>query len=127
MKLLRKGFDGGPSSTVTGYWLTEIKRLFSVVLLKFAHGSRDEYHSHAFNSVNWVLRGKVVEYNLDGSIKVYRPSLRPVVTRRDTFHRVVSEGTTWVFSIRGPWARTWKEYNPKMDKFTVLTEGRREV
>lgn len=125
MKLLSIGKDGGPESTVTGYWLTEIKRLFSVVLLKFEHGSRDAYHSHAFNSINWVLRGRVTEYNRDGTVTVYGPSLLPIITRRSTFHRVVSEGTTWVFSLRGSWKKTWLEYNPKTEEMTRLTNGRK--
>lgn len=127
MKLLSKGFDGGPKSTVTGYWLAEIKRLFSVVLLKFGHGSRDAFHSHAFNSINWVLRGRVVEIIIGGPTIVHRPSWRPVITRRDTFHRVESYGTTWVFSLRGPWAKTWKEFDPKTGRTVTLTEGRVEV
>lgn len=127
MKLFSKGFDGGPDSTVTGYWLTEIKRLFSVVLLKFSHGSRDEYHSHAFNSINWVLKGRVIEYTRDGDVIMHGPSLWPIITKRSTFHRVVSEGTTWVFSLRGPWKKTWLEYSPATEKTTVLTEHRREV
>lgn len=127
MKLLSRGFDGGPDSTVTGYWLTEIKRLFSVVLLKFADGSRDAYHSHAFNSVNWVLRGRVTEYERDGTVTVYGPSLLPIITRRSTFHRVVSEGTTWVFSLRGPWKKTWEEYNPKTGEVISLTNHRVKV
>lgn len=126
-EIVQEGFDGGPKSTVTGYWLAEFKRLFSVVLLKFGHGSRDEYHSHAFTSINWVLRGKVVEHDLDGTMKVYKPSLCPVVTRRRTFHRVVSEGTTWVFSLRGPWAKWWVEWSPITGQFKTLTGGRREV
>jgi len=127
MKLFKAGKDGGPKSTVTGYWLAEIKSLFSAVLLKFEDGSRDEYHSHAFDCVSWVLRGKVVEHMLDGRTRTYGPSLRPVVTTRDTFHRVVSEGTTWVLSFRGPWAATWQEFIPKDNRFVTLRSGRQEV
>lgn len=127
MKFMSIGKDGGPESTVTGYWLAEIKRLFSAVLLRFDDGSRDEYHSHAFHSVNWVIRGRVVEHHLDGRKEVHAPSLRPVVTRRSTFHRVVSEGTTWVLSIRGPWSRTWREYDPRSDRYVTLANGRVEV
>lgn len=125
MKLLSKAKDGGPESNVTGYWFMEIKRLFSVVLLKFSHGSRDTYHSHAFNSVNWVLRGKVVEHHLGGGVTVHKPSFWPVITRRRTFHKVVSEGTTWVFSLRGPWSKTWMEWDG--EEYTMLTEGRKVV
>ncbi len=127
MKFFKKGFDGGPQSTVTGYWLCELKRLFSVVLLRFGHGSRDEYDSHAFNSINWVVRGKVVEECMDGTFKTYRPSIIPVITKRSRFHRVVSDGTTWVFSLRGPWVKTWLEYDPKDDIKRVYTNGRVEL
>lgn len=127
MKFLSKAKDGGPKSTVTGYWLTELKQLFSIVLLKFEDGSRDEFHSHAFDSLNWVIRGKVQEEHLDGRKVSYRPSLRPVVTRRNTFHRVVSSGTTWVFSLRGPWRKFWQEYDPSTGKTVELTHGRKVV
>lgn len=128
MKLFHRAKDGGPESTVTGYWLAEIKSLFSVVLLRFSDGSRDSYHSHAFWSLNWVLKGKVREFELVGDVrpatKVYRPSFFPVVTRRSTFHRVVSDGTTWVFSIRGPWSSTWQEWDPRSQKKITLGHGR---
>jgi hypothetical protein len=117
--------DGGPQSTVDGWWLTEIKSLFSAVLLRFADGSRDAYHSHAFDSVNWVLRGRVVEHHLDGRTQVHESSLYPVVTSRSTLHKVVSEGTTWVLSLRGPWARTWYEYVD--GKLITMTHGRKVV
>jgi hypothetical protein len=127
MKLFSIGKDGGPESTVTGYWLAEMKSLFSAVLLRFSDGSRDSYHSHAFHSVNWVIRGRVVEHHLDGRKVIHAPSWRPVVTRRSTFHRVVSEGTTWVLSLRGPWSRYWQEYDPNEDVLINLTHGRKEV
>jgi hypothetical protein len=128
MRFLSKAKDGGPKSTVTGYWLVELKSLFSIVLLKFEDGSRDEYHDHAFDSVNWVLTGEVEEQFTDSFLNLmYRPSLRPVVTRRTRMHRVMSRGTTWVFSIRGPWSKTWKEYDPKTKSFSTLTHGRKIV
>lgn len=127
MRLLSRAKDGGPASTVTGYWLIELKRLISVVLLCFSNGSRDEYHDHAFSSVSWVLWGALIEEHLDGRIEVHMPSLWPVITRRDTFHRVISLGTTWVFSLRGPWARLWHEHDPRTGRYTTLAHGRREV
>lgn len=128
MKLFHRAKDGGPQSTVTGYWLAEIKSLFSVVLLKFEDGSRDMYHSHAFDSLNWVLKGRVVEFEKLGELHIrlreYVPSWRPVVTRRSTFHKVVSQGTTWVFSLRGPWSKSWQEWDPKTEKTSTLGNGR---
>lgn len=128
MRFFSKAKDGGPKSTVTGYWLVELKRFFSIVLLKFEDGSRDEYHDHAFNSINWVLSGRVDEEFTDPSLNLtYRPSLRPVKTQRTRMHRVRSRGTTWVFSIRGPWSKTWTEYDPKTKEYVTLTNGRKVV
>lgn len=128
MKFFSKAKDGGPKSTVTGYWLIEIKRLFSIVLLKFENGSRDEFHDHAFNSWNWILKGEVdEEFNHPGLDQTLRPRLRPYLTKRTRMHRVRSRGTTWVFSLRGPWAKTWREYDPKTDSYSTLTHGRKVV
>ncbi len=127
MRFLSKAKDGGPKSTVTGYWLIEIKRLFSVALLRFDDGSRDEYHNHAFGSLNWVLKGRVEEQHMDGRKVDHRPSPLPVLTKKSTFHRVVSRGTTWVLSLRGPWRSRWSEYDPRTGRTTTLTHGRKEI
>lgn len=120
--------DGGPESRVWGYWLVEIKSLFSIALLCFKDGSRDAYHSHAFNSVSWVLWGALGEQlreSPDGTW-FYYPSFRPIITKRDTFHKVTSIGTTWVLTFRGPWAKTWKEWTEKEGEVT-LTNHRVKV
>lgn len=122
----RKAKDGGPDSTVTGYWLIEWKRFLSVVLLKFDGYSREAYHDHAFNSVSWVLKGELHEQFYDfAQGRVLSPSLKPVVTKRTDFHKVDSVGRTWVLSFRGPWATKWHEY-VNGEKIT-LTDGRRVV
>jgi len=54
--------DGGPDSTVTGYWLIESKKWFSIVLLKFEGKSREAFHTHAFNAISWLLKGKLIEH-----------------------------------------------------------------
>jgi hypothetical protein len=131
MKLLEVTKDGGPESTVWAHWLIEMKGLFSIVLLRFEDGSRDAYHSHSFNSVSWVLRGKLFEIipYLDPSMArllVHAPSWKPVITRRTTTHKVVSRGRTWVISFRGPWSNTWKEVLPNGETVT-LTHGRKLI
>lgn len=127
MKFLRKAKDGGPESHVTGYWLVEIKSLFSIALLKFSHGSRESYHTHAFNAVSWVLKGHLHEEIKDGPQYDYKRSWRPIRTLRETFHRVYSIGTTWAITFRGPWSKTWEEYEPNSEQRTVLTHGRHIV
>lgn len=127
MRLFHVGKDGGPESTVTGYWLVEMKRLFSVAILRFDDGTRDSYHSHAFNSWSWVLSGKLLERFKDGPYNpdvFHLPSIRPIHTLRTTFHRVRSFGTTWVLTFRGPWAKQWEEYNPFTNKKSTLEDGR---
>lgn len=116
--------DGGQESTVQG-WFIEAKRVATAVLLRFDNGTREAYHSHAFNCISWVLKGALEEEHLNGGTEVHRPSLKPVITRRDTFHKVRSLGTTWVLSFRGPWADTWKEYVD--GKIVTLTNGRKVV
>lgn len=127
MKLFHKAKDGGPASTVTGYWLIEWKRAFSVALLRFDHGSREEFHSHAFDAVSWLLSGRLREEHLDGRVHHHHAGGRPIVTRRSTFHRVVAEGTAWVLTFRGPWMRTWEEFDPRVSAFVLLTHGRRPI
>jgi len=127
MKLLKFMKDGGSESRVNGFFFVEMKKFFSVVLLHFLDGSREAYHSHAFNAVSWVLRGKLVQNALDGQVTEYKPSLVPIFTPRSLFHKVVSAGDTWVISFRGPWAKTWKEYLPDLKRFVTLTHGRKVV
>ena len=133
MKFFKKMKDGGAESTVTGYWLVEIKSLFSVVLVKFEGVSREAYHEHAFNCVNWLIKGKLFEQRLpttDGGFNYarwYYPSWRPFTIRRNDFHKVDSCGTSWVLSFRGPWSKTWREYLPNEKRYRTLTHGRVEV
>src|SRR5690348_10763974 len=108
-KFFRICKDGGPESNVSGLFIIESKRLFSIVLLRFADGSREAYHNHAFNAVSWLLRGKLVEYPIEGGRTAHRPSLKPIITPRKMFHMVRSDGVSWVLSFRGPWRSWWNE------------------
>lgn len=131
MKLFHKSYDGGADSGVTGYWLVEIKSLFSIVLLHFNPGSRDAYHSHAFSALTWWLKGNVKEQFYDpemyGHIDLnWSPSWVPKYTPKRNFHRIVAgEKGAWALSIRGPWDRTWKEH--KNGETYELTHGRQLV
>ncbi len=129
MKFLSKAKDGGPESPVTGYFLIEIKSLFSIVLLHFG-GTREAFHSHAFNAVTLWLKGSVTEHVHGGvwcefckrwdagNIK-YTP--------RGLMHKIIPITDAWAISIRGPWAKTWQEYSPKEDRTITLTHGRKVV
>ena len=127
MMFFKKRKDGGKESTVTGYWLVEMKSLFSICLLKFEGRSREAFHTHAFNAVSWVLKGSLTEHMKDGRTNHYKPSFKPVWTPRSNFHKVDSDGTTVVLTFRGPWANRWKEWLPNEERFVTLTHGRKIV
>ncbi len=136
LKLLWGAKDGGPESRVY-VWGLESKRLGSVLLLRFDEGSREMYHTHAFNALSWVLRG-----HLDEAVLVprrrglgrtvdyyaYKASVQPIVTRRERLHKVTGMAPlTWVLSFRGPWVDHWAEGCPVTGEHTTLTHGRKEV
>lgn len=127
MKFFAYGADGGAESGVTGYWLIEIKWLCSIALLHFAKGTRENYHSHAFHALTWFLWGRVEEQHLDCTAREWGPSLIPKFTPRSTFHRVRALTDTWALTLRGPWSRTWEEFNPTTREFITLTHGRAVV
>lgn len=126
MKFLSKSKDGGAESTVTAYWLIELKWLFSIALLRFDHGTRDAYHSHAFNSISFLLNGRLREELIDGQIIYHQSGLRPILTRRTTTHKVFGlTPRSWVLTFRGPWVSRWYEVLPQGP--ITLTHGRKPV
>jgi hypothetical protein len=135
MKFLFGTKDGGPDSKVHMYGL-EDKGLFSILILRFGHGTREVYHSHAFDCVSRVLSGALFEDRMHGTPRDERPyfegrQLLPrkgwFKTLKSDFHKVTGlEPATWVITIRGPWSDTWREYEPSKG-FTTLTHGRKEV
>ena len=110
MKLFHKSHDGGKNSGVTGYWLIEWKAGFSIVVLRFSKGTREAFHSHAFNALTWWLKGSVTEAfpNTAETIK-WRPSIFPKFTPKHNIHKIIADDVSWAISFRGPWDRTWQE------------------
>lgn len=127
MKFFSKAFDGGKDSTVWGFWIVEIKSLFSITILCFEKGSRENYHSHAFNALTWFVKGEVEEKHLDGRNITWKPSFLPKYTPKGCFHKVFAKERTWAISLRGPWDKYWLEYNKASDSFVKLTHGRKKV
>jgi hypothetical protein len=135
MKFLWGHKDGGPESNVR-CWGLEFKRLGSIMVLHFAPGSREAFHSHAFNAVSWVLTGDLMEDvptkvvdcgdHSHQAYHIYAPTWRPVITRRATFHKVHGGAYgAWVFSLRGRWHKTWQDGQPGATD--TLTHGRAVV
>lgn len=132
MKILKKCKDGGPDSPVDAYFLVEIKGLFSIALLKFNKGSREEFHTHAFDALTWFIKGDIVEekmLEISGAFwpeyHVYERSIKPKVTAKDNLHKVIAHEDSWCLTIRGKWQDTWTEYNQDTLVTTTLTHGRK--
>lgn len=128
MKILWNAKDGGPESRVW-CWGIESKRFGSILLMRFARGSREAFHTHAFHAISWVLKGGLMEAIRGAKrFNFYFPSLKPVITRRETFHQVVGlDANNYVFSLRGPWVDRWREHLPDTKRDITLTHGRKEI
>lgn len=126
MRFMELSKDGGPESHVDGFYLIEIKSLFSIVLLRFRKGTREAYHSHAFNAVTFWLKGIAYELVLGDRASRWTAGMVKY-TSRDCFHKVVAATETWALSFRGPWSKTWKEYLPESREFVTLANGRQVV
>lgn len=126
MKLFSKASDGGKGSGVTGYFLVEIKSLFSIVLLHFSEGSREAFHSHAFNAWTYWLRGYVVERVFARAGARHFEAGEWKYTPRELMHKVEGgHGGAWAISFRGPWSSYWREFRD--GKHIILTHGRKEI
>jgi len=126
MKFFSIAKDGGPESYVTGFFLVEIKSLFSIVILKFNKGTREVFHSHAFNAITLWLNAEVTEEYPDGNWKFWN-SWQWKRTPRNLFHRVRATKDSYAISFRGPWQSTWQEIIPQQNKVITLTHGRKEI
>ncbi len=125
MKLFRKAADGGKDSGVTGFFLIECKSLFSIVLLRFNKGTREAYHTHAFNAVTLWLKGRVREHHLGIDVPMEFTAGDVKHTPRQCFHKIEALETTWALSFRGPWHDVWLEW--RNSRLVKLTHGRREI
>jgi hypothetical protein len=124
--------DGGPESHVYMYGV-ESKRFGSLLALRFEDGSREAFHSHAFNCISLVVTGCLLEQWLVGTYPTSTLMMpahtagKVIRTYVDTFHQVFSLGRTWVLTLRGPWRSSWQEYLPAEDRYVTLTHGRKEA
>lgn len=116
--------DGGKDSGVTGYFLIEWKPFFSIGILHFKKGSREAFHSHAFNAVTFWLKGRVTEVKHPTNVHAdFRAGFKPKFTPRENFHKVVAHKDTYALTFRGPWLDYWYEF--KQGSYLILTHGRK--
>ena len=118
--------DGGLDSGVTGYFLVEWKPFFSIGLLHFKKGSREAFHSHAFNAITFWVKGNVTEvkYPTNATAR-FSAGLKPKYTPRENFHKVIADVDTYALTFRGPWLDYWYEF--KQGNRLILTHGRKVI
>lgn len=134
-RLFYKASDGGKDSGVTAYFLIEWKILFSIGVLHFKKGSREAYHTHAFNALTWWLRGSVTEERVGlfsfllKKQKDFKASIKPKFTSRENFHKIIAHVSTYALTFRGPWRDTWRDTWRELrgNKTVTLTHGRKEI
>lgn len=132
MEIFKTGKDGGLKSTVNGFWFIEWKNLFSIVLLRFEKGSRENYHSHAFNAVSWFLKGVLEEHTIDLKNKKitkkwFKGICKPKYTPRSQVHKFFCKEEALCLTFRGKWVDRWIEYNQQKDEVITLTHGRKII
>jgi len=127
MKFMSKAKDGGPDSPVTAFFILEMKPFFTIAILKFNKGSREQFHTHAFNAYTWLLKGHMLEETIDNSLYTYQKSLVPKYTPCSKNHRVIAHTNSYCLTLRGPWSKTWQEYDSSLNKTTAFTHGRKVV
>lgn len=93
----------------------------------FKKGTRENYHSHAFNAYSFYIKGEVKEHHLDNEPITWKPSFYPKYTPRTTFHKIYALQETWCLSFRGPWLDYWCEYSPRDKEYILLTKNRKIV
>ena len=128
MRFMQRAPDGGKDSGVDGFFVIEIKSLFSIVVLRFRPGAkRENYHSHAFNALTIWLSGRAKEEVLGGASRYFPLDGRIKWTPRSLIHRYIPQRVSWCITFRGPWTRTWTEYAPRTNEILTLTHGRKII
>ena len=127
MLFFSKRKDGGQKSNVDGFFLIELKSLFSIAILKFNKGAREEFHSHAFDALTWFVKGDIIEEDVNGVKYIYKKSLIPKVTPKDKVHKVIANKDSWCITIRGKWVKNWFEITSDKKKKITFTHGRKVV
>ena len=127
MLFFKKRKDSGLESAVTGYWFIESKKFFSILLLKFEGKSREAFHTHAFNCFSIVLKGKITETMLSGSVRTYSIWDGVFLLIGIHFIKLIQMVLLLFLNFRGPWTDKWKEFLPGMNKYLTLTHGRKVV
>lgn len=119
-------FGGRP---IDQYVIFECKYLFSIIIFNFIESDKvqDRFHTHAFNSVSFKLKGYYEEHILDENGETLIVPRHNVVKffERDIYHAIGKSNDCWTLLLAGPWKQTWKEFFPNLRKIETLSWSRK--
>ena len=117
--------------SVTQYIVFENKYLFSILFYKWNTIDQIRFHTHAFASFAFLLRGwyweKVIFNKIEMTNFVNQP-LWPRFLPRNYCHAIQNaKPGTLTMVITGPWQKNWHEYFPDTKTWVKYAWGREKV
>lgn len=108
----------------------EIKPLFSIYLNVWNTIEHDRFHTHAFPSISFMLRGyygeEYIDSNEDRRYRVIKAPLIRWIPRTSNHRMLKSSKNAISLTFAGPWDRMWSETFLDGSK-RVLSWGRQVV
>jgi len=96
------------------YTIFESKYLGGIWLYNWKTIKQNRFHTHAFNSIAFLLNGKYTEEVIEDSqikFKVVHQWLKPRLLPKNYCHRILkADPNTWTIVFFGKWIPHWWEY-----------------
>jgi hypothetical protein len=121
--------------SVMQYILMENKWLFSIIFYKWATIDQIRFHTHAFHSVAFLLKGwywEKVKFQT-GDVKFQASNLvniplYPRIIQKNYCHAIQkARPGTMTMVIAGPWEKHWAEFFPADKKWVKYAWGRKKI
>jgi hypothetical protein len=128
--LKRKRIELGKGHIVQ-YTIFEHKKLGGIWIYNWKTIEQNRFHTHAFNSYAFLLKGSYKEeVIIDGEIheREVNQILKPRFLPKNYCHRILeAKPKTWTIVFFGRWDKYWWEYFADKDKWIKYTWGRNKV
>lgn len=114
------------------YTLFEHKKIGGIWLYNWKTIKQNRFHTHAFNSIAFLLRGGYTEQVIrnTGVIEWNKVNqwLKPRFLPMNYTHRICeAEPNTWTIVFFGPWKKYWYEFFEDTKTWVKYTWGRKVV
>lgn len=115
--------------SVTQFIVFENKRLCSMIFYRWNTIDQVRFHTHAFASYAFLLRGKYTEHvKLNSHVTIVKPVnqwLKPRFIPKNYCHSIkYADPKTLTVVFTGPWQSYWYEYFPDTKKWVKYGWGR---